>query len=236
MTEPQLLDPLAAYALWAADYPPCAHNALMRAEERAMLSLLPADLRGRNVLDAGCGSGRYILHARRRGTRRVLGVDLSPQMLVRARAESANAEGVRLLRAGLEALPLRDGWADVTLCGLTLGHLESLQAPLAELCRVTRPGGLLLCSDFHPIAHALGWQRTFKVDGQKYAVRHTPFYYADWHRACQALNLRIQEVLEPGLDPSEVPPGAHFDPKALEVPVVLVLALKREEMSTWPGP
>ncbi|HZT43422.1 MAG TPA: class I SAM-dependent methyltransferase [Chthonomonadaceae bacterium] len=229
MSEPQLLDPQAAYALWAADYPPYAHNALMRAEERAMLSLLPADLRGKNVLDAGCGSGRYILHARRRGARHVLGVDLSPQMLARARTENADTQGVRLLRAGLEALPLPDGWAAVTLCGLTLGHLESLQAPLAELCRVTRPGGLILCSDFHPIGAALGWQRTFKVNGQKYAVRHTPYYYADWHRACRALNLRILEVLEPRLDPADIPPGAHFDPKALEVPVALALALQRQE-------
>jgi malonyl-CoA O-methyltransferase len=201
----------------------------MRAEARAMLALLPADLSGGNVLDAGCGSGRYILHARRRGARRVLGIDLSPQMLARAHKESANAEGVRLLRAGLEALPLRDGWADVTLCGLTIGHLESLLAPLAELRRVTRPGGLILCSDFHPIAHALGWRRTFQVNGKKYAVRHTPYYYADWHRACRALDLRILEVREPGLDPADTPPGASFDPKALEVPVVLTLALQRAE-------
>src|SRR5215212_11799793 len=85
MTETPILAPADAYALWAASYPPHAHNPLMLAEERAMLALLPADLRGCAVLDAGCGSGRYLLHAFRRNARRVLGIDLSAEMLARAR-------------------------------------------------------------------------------------------------------------------------------------------------------
>src|SRR3954468_19380131 len=54
---PPTLAPAAAYALWAASYPPHAHNPLMLAEERAMLALLPADLRGRKVLDAAAAAG-----------------------------------------------------------------------------------------------------------------------------------------------------------------------------------
>jgi malonyl-CoA O-methyltransferase len=81
-----ILEPSSAYALWAADYPPHAHNPLMQAEERAMLSLLPAGLRGRAVLDAGCGSGRYLIHTLQRGARRVVGLDLSAEMLARASA------------------------------------------------------------------------------------------------------------------------------------------------------
>jgi len=94
MSETPILAPAAAYALWAASYPPHAHNPLMLAEERAMLALLPADLRGRAVLDAGCGSGRYLLHAHRRGARRVLGVDLSAEMLAQARGLGVGGWGL----------------------------------------------------------------------------------------------------------------------------------------------
>src|SRR5204862_7747374 len=131
MTDTPTLAPAAAYALWAASYPPHAHNPLMLAEERAMLALLPADLRGRAVLDAGCGSGRYLLHALRRGARRALGVDLSAEMLARARAElKIENEQLRndlsldnsqfsilnsqFIQASLDAIPLRDNWADLT--------------------------------------------------------------------------------------------------------------------------
>jgi malonyl-CoA O-methyltransferase len=243
MSETPILAPAAAYALWAASYPPHAHNPLMLAEERAMLALLPADLRGRAVLDAGCGSGRYLLHAHRRGARRVLGVDLSAEMLAQARGLGVGGWGLVesldpnsqplthtpwLIQSSIEAIPLRDKWAGLTVCGLTIGHVERLGTALAELRRVTRPGGTILCSDFHPIGHALGWRREFSADGQRYAVRHTPHLYSDWQRACATLGLRIVDLREPYLDPADIPAGARFDPAALKVPVALVLALLRE--------
>jgi malonyl-CoA O-methyltransferase len=224
-----ILPPAEAYALWASGYPAYAHNPLMHAEERAMLGLLPPSLRGRVVLDAGCGSGRYMVHALQRGAMRVTGVDLSPEMLERARAELGAARpGVELRQGTLVALPMPDEWADVTICGLVVGHLENLASALAELRRVTRPGGMLLCSDVHPIGHALGWLRDFKAGDRHYAVRHTPHLYSDWQAACAAAGLRIERLLEPMLDPADIPMGAHFDRMALEVPVALVLQLRCE--------
>jgi malonyl-CoA O-methyltransferase len=170
-----------------------------------------------------------------------VGVDLSSEMLVRANAELKAASPAaavphsgteldtphfQLIQAHVEALPLRDRWADLTICGLTLGHLRSLDASLAELQRVTQPGGVILCSDFHPIGHALGWRREFNAGGQRYAVHHTPYSYADWERTCEALGLRIERVLEPRLDPADIPADAHFDPAALNVPVAIVFELR----------
>ena len=231
MSRPQILAPAEAYALWAASYPAHAHNPVMQAEERAMLGLMPAALQGCAVLDAGCGSGRYILHALRRGAARVTGVDLSPEMLERADAElraERNGVPIELLQGSVTALPVPDAWADLTVCGLVVGHLEDLRASLAELCRVTRPGGRMLCSDVHPIGHALGWVRDFKSGGERYAARHTQHLYSHWHAACSALGLQIEHVLEPMLDPVDIPVGAHFDRMALDVPVALVFQLRRQ--------
>ncbi|HEV2679640.1 MAG TPA: class I SAM-dependent methyltransferase [Rhodanobacter sp.] len=230
MARPPTLEPAEAYALWASSYPAHAHNPLMQAEERAMLGLIPATLQGQAVLDAGCGSGRYMLHALRRGATRVTGVDFSPEMLDRARAELGASQldaEIELVLGSLAILPVPDAWADLTVCGLVIGHLENLQRSLAELRRVTRPGGTLLCSDVHPIGHALGWQRDFKSGDRHYAVRHTQHLYSHWHAACATLGLCIEQVLEPMLDPADIPDGAHFDRMALEVPVALVFQLRR---------
>lgn len=230
MNRATLLEPEAAYALWAAHYPAHAHNPVMQAEERAMLAMLPADLRGRAVLDAGCGSGRYLLHAWRRGATCLTGVDLSAPMLARADAELAPVRAhaqLALSIGSLTSLPVGDGAADVTVCGLAIGHVTDLAGALAELARATRPGGTVLCSDFHPIGHALGWLRDFKVDGQRYAARHTPHLYSHWHRACADAGLAIVDVREPMLDPADIPPGARFDAAALAVPVALVFRLQR---------
>lgn len=226
-----ILDPAEAYALWAPSYPARAHNPVMLAEERAMLGLLPQDLSGRNVLDAGCGTGRYMRYAMQRGAARVAGVDLSRDMLLRAEAEldaGRRRASIELMQGSLDDLPVTDAWADLTLCGLAVGHVEQLEPVLAELCRVTQPGGMVLCSDVHPIGHALGWLRDFKADGQRYAVRHTAHLYSHWHAACARVGLEIGSVLEPMLDPIDIPAGAHFDRAALEVPVALVFQLWRK--------
>jgi malonyl-CoA O-methyltransferase len=230
MTSTPILTPAKAYALWAPNYPARAHNPVMQAEERAMLALMPDGLHGQTVLDAGCGSGRYMLHALHRGARRVKGVDLSLDMLQRASLELREHRfdaDVSLTQGSLTALPTPDAWADLTICGLVIGHLDDLQQSLSELCRVTRPGGTVLCSDVHPIGHALGWLRDFKCDGQRYAVRHKAHRYSHWHAACANVGLDIETVLEPMLDAEDIPTDANFDRIALEVPVALVFQLRR---------
>jgi malonyl-CoA O-methyltransferase len=223
------LDSRQAYALWASSYPAKAHNPVMMAEERAMLALLPEDLSGMRVLDAGCGSGRYLQHARSRGADDLVGVDLSSSMLARVAEVFACEAHVspRLVEGDVRSLPLADDAADLAICGLVLGHLPSLRDALAELRRVTRPGGAIVCSDVHPIGPALGWQRDFKAAGRRYAVEHTQHLYADWHAACRSLGLAIEAVREPYLDPADIAPEARFDPVALRVPVALVFRLRR---------
>jgi malonyl-CoA O-methyltransferase len=176
MNAPQELDPIAGYALWAANYPAHAHNPFMLAEERAMLALLPQSLDGVRVLDVGCGSGRYLLHARQRGAT-LLGVDQSGPMLARA-----SALGLPVTQGLVTSLPVSAGWADVVVCALTLGHVADLRAALKELARVLDDCGTLLCSDFHPVADALGWKRTFAAGDQRYEPGGRPAHRGG-HRA-----------------------------------------------------
>src|SRR5579872_1126686 len=134
----KLLEPRAAYARWAASYPPYAHNPLMQAEQRAVLSLFPHDLKGCTVVDAGCGSGRYALQALRHGAAHVIGADISREMLARASSELSVGHGVgrasgpanaqvNLVQASIATLPLRNRCSDFTLCGLAIGHLTALE-------------------------------------------------------------------------------------------------------------
>jgi malonyl-CoA O-methyltransferase len=221
MNDARELEPPEGYGLWAATYPAHAHNPFMLAEERAMLALLPQSLQGLQLLDVGCGSGRYLLHARQRGAT-LLGVDQSGQMLARARALD-----LPVTQGSVTSVPVVDGWADVVVCALTLGHIADLRAALGELARVLNDSGTLLCSDFHPIADALGWKRTFAVGDQRYAVRYTTHRYSDWHAASKAAGLRIEEVIEPHLDATDIVADQRFDPRALEVPVAIVFKMSK---------
>jgi malonyl-CoA O-methyltransferase len=209
------LPSVAAYSLWAAAYPPHAHNALMRLEEDAMLALMPP-LGGCVVLDVACGTGRYSRLALAHGARLALGVDNSLAML------RASAQPLRAL-ADAEALPLPAAAVDVVICALALGHLPTLGPALREISRVLRPGGSALLSDFHPFVFLSGGQRTFIApDGMTYAVEHYPHLYADYHQAAQASGLHITGVREAVLPAAE---AARLDHPGM--PVVLVLRLEK---------
>ncbi len=104
------------------------------------------DLRGRRVLDVGCGTGRLASALAERGAK-VWGVDSSEEMLAKARAAVGRRVGLKLGRA--EALPFRDGWFDRVVLRLVV-HLVDRPRVLPELARVLAPNGRAALATFTP--------------------------------------------------------------------------------------
>ena len=105
----------------------------------ARAALIPPATRDEAILlDAGCGGGLLAPHVCGRGYRH-LGVDLR-----RSGLEQSAARGVVPVIGDVAALPLASGCADVVVAGEILEHVTDLPAVVAELCRVLRPGGLLV--------------------------------------------------------------------------------------------
>lgn len=142
------------YDAFATSYEAENATSLLNAHyERPAMLRLAGDVRGRRVLDAGCGSGPLTLALRERGAV-VTGLDGSPAMIELARRRLG--EDVPLHVADLaEPLPFSDGTFDDVVASLVLHYLEDWVAPLAELRRVLRPGGRLLVSVNHPTARLL---------------------------------------------------------------------------------
>ena len=124
----------------------------------------PHPLAGRIVLDAGAGTGAASAALRRRRAR-PLAVDMSAGMLA-WHATSRPPCAV----ADIRALPLGTGSVDDAVAAFVLNHLTDPDAGLAELVRVTRPGGAVLAAVFGNDSHsdardridaaalAAGWQ------------------------------------------------------------------------------
>jgi SAM-dependent methyltransferase len=121
--------------------------------ERAMRALDPAV--GGTVLDAACGTGRALpyLRAAVGPTGRVVGVDLTVEMLTEALRRGRGDPAVAaLVLADVTRLPLADGTVDAILAAGLISHLADPVAGLRELARVGRPGARLAL--FHPIGRA----------------------------------------------------------------------------------
>lgn len=114
------------------------------------------DLRGRTVLDVGCGTGRLLAALVERAHVRAWGVDASAEMLAVAR--DALPTGVGLKQGRAEALPFRDGWFERVTMSLVV-HLVDRPLAFAEARRVLAPDGRLAIATFASAHFEAYWLR-----------------------------------------------------------------------------
>lgn len=203
--EAQLVDVVGAYRAWAASYDQPG-NAFYDIEQSVVWDVLDGLPPG-IALDAACGTGRHAEHLASLG-HRVIGADVSADMLARARAKVPAAE---FHEADLHHLPLPDDHVDVAVCALALAHVPELAPVFAELARVLRPGGHLVISDVRglfpdgirsPLARA-------GIDvGPAFLPQHMHLA-SEYVSAALPLGLQVRRCEEPRMLPA---PETHRDP------------------------
>jgi SAM-dependent methyltransferase len=106
---------------------------------------------GEHVLDLGCGAGTDTLVAAQMvgPDGHVIGVDMTPEMLEKARAAAAEMgiANVELSEAEIEQLPLPDESIDVVISNGVIDLVPDKDAVFAEIFRVLRPGGRIQLAD-----------------------------------------------------------------------------------------
>jgi ubiquinone/menaquinone biosynthesis C-methylase UbiE len=101
---------------------------------------------GRDVLEVGCGTGLVLLRIAE-FARSASGVDLSPGML-----QKAQQRGLDVKLGSATELPFDDNQFDVTCSFKVLAHVPEIEKALAEMARVTRPGGIVLAEFYNPFS------------------------------------------------------------------------------------
>lgn len=212
-TPPDHTDPTRSgdYDDFAVEYATANEHGLFNAwYARPELLRMAGDVTGRDVLDAGCGSGPLLQALREHGAT-VSGFDLSPAMV--GLAQSRLGPGTDLRVADLGApLPYAGGSFDLVVASLSLHYVEDWDAGLRELRRVLRPGGRLLVAVIHPTVYAIT-----QPDADYFAVtRYSEDYEFDgrtvwltyWHRPLQDVvnaplraGFRIAQLTEPAPAP-----------------------------------
>jgi len=101
---------------------------------------------GRDVLECGVGTG-LLLERFARFAKSARGIDLSPGMLERARAR-----GLDVREASVTSIPFDDASFDVACSFKVLAHVPEIGRALAEMARVTRPGGVVIAEFYNPLS------------------------------------------------------------------------------------
>ena len=145
-----------AFDGWAESYD-AQPNPLLALEQRVLLPRL-GDVRGLDILDAGCGTGRWLAQLAGRSARSLVGVDISPVML--GIAASKLNHGCELLHGICTALPVPNTSADLVLSCFVVSYLDEVEGFAQEIDRVSRPGAMVFLTDMHPGTEALRqWKR-----------------------------------------------------------------------------
>lgn len=117
------------------------------------------------ILDVATGTADLALAAARRDGGQIVGVDLSLAMLKqgRAKVQRANLNGrVHLLPGDALALPFPEGTFDAVVNAFLLRNLPDRTAAFAEMARVVRPGGKIVCLEI-AYPHFPPWRALFRL-------------------------------------------------------------------------
>jgi len=125
------------------------YNIYMDFIQKRALSKFIKKSNGKDVLDVGCGVGRWSLLFAGSGAR-VIGIDFSDEMLkVAERNAKLSGCKCKFLKMNVVNLDFSDDSFDLVNCAIVLMHIknnEDFKKSLQEMIRVTKPGGILLLS------------------------------------------------------------------------------------------
>jgi SAM-dependent methyltransferase len=209
------------------------------AYDRPTILAMAGEVLGKRVLDVGCATGVLAEALAERGAT-VVGVDVNPRFVERARARSAGRAGFHVADIS-GALPfLEDEGFDIVVASLVLHYLRDWGPTLCEFARVLRPGGLLLVSTHQPAKDMVLFEpeasyfETFLLTDtiEKGGHEHTLRF---WHRPMSAVvdaladaGFLIERMPEPIPDRAAFAGSEDFYEQMIKGPHLLFIrAIKR---------
>jgi ubiquinone/menaquinone biosynthesis C-methylase UbiE len=182
------------FDLWAQVYD-SQPNPLLALEEREAMSLLPS-MEGCDVLDVGCGTGRWLSKLEAIGCTSLAGTDCSLAMLQAARAKVSSL--VELRESECTDLPWGRSSKTLVLASFLLSYVDDVEMFAKECARVIRPGGWLLISDMHPVtARERNWKRSFCLDESKVEIRAKTWPLDEILSCFRHHGFEIETLIEP---------------------------------------
>jgi ubiquinone/menaquinone biosynthesis C-methylase UbiE len=195
-------------------------------EVPATMSLLK-NIKGKKVLDLGCGTGRHSVVLKKRDAK-IWGLDLSPKMIEIAKSKVKNVD----FRVGtVYKLPFKSNFFDIVLAGLCISYFKDLDKAFKEINRVLKKKGIFVFSSTNPLIevskHIKGKSRDYRKFGEyfretkMYANWPTfkariPFYHKTFQTLIRAI-IRNGFIIEDYLDERPVKKIKKIDPERYRI-------------------
>lgn len=160
-----------AYDIWAENYDLQPGNLMLDLDKVLFAGLFDTiDVTNKHIADIGCGTGRHWPEIFKKQPASLTGFDVSPGMLHKLK-EKFQAAKIHTITDNRFAAT-GDGTYDIIVSTLTVAHIENIEEALNAWCRILKPTGDIIITDFHPDALASGGKRTFKHHNTHIAVQN----------------------------------------------------------------
>ncbi|MEK6950348.1 MAG: methyltransferase domain-containing protein [Nanoarchaeota archaeon] len=148
---------LSFFRRWSKTYDFPLFQFWMRGFQRPVLEEVDFSSKGK-LLDVSCGTGQLLKALERKNGEKKLqlvGVDLSPEMLAKARERVSAA--VTLMPGNVHALPFASNSFDYVVSTEAFHHYGDQQKALREMMRVAKKGGIVMIVDINFFFHGIHW-------------------------------------------------------------------------------
>jgi len=118
---------------------------------RKAVSIIGKKCRARRILDVATGTGDMAIEALRLGPEKITGIDISSRMLEEGRRKINRldyGDTIELERGDASSIGFAEGTFDVVMSAFGVRNFENTLAGLTEMCRVLKPGGLIMVLEF----------------------------------------------------------------------------------------
>ncbi len=170
-------------------------NPMLLLEQRFLEQLLPP-IKGLDVVDVGCGTGRWLSRLAKKQPRSLAGVDFSAEMLLQAKRKLQGA--AKLVVADCNNIPFPRFSVELILASFVTSYLEDLDAFAQQARRLLRADGSIFLTDLHPeTTVALGWRRGFHANGSFVSIATHSRPLNEVLRSFEKLGMELKTLLEP---------------------------------------
>jgi ubiquinone/menaquinone biosynthesis C-methylase UbiE len=211
------------------------HNAYY---DRPNTLKLITEVKGKSILDAACGPGKYAEILIAKGAE-VTGFDLSPRMVELAERRNKGSGKFFVQDLASPFTMLEEDTFDIVLCALALHYIEDWNLTIQEFYRVLKPGGQLVISIEHPFFEYTYFKsaRYFEVEGMKCTWKGfgKPIEMHNYRRPLEACIMPIANngfYIDKIIEPKPVEKYAQVDPenykKLIEFPAFMCISAIRK--------
>lgn len=190
---------IEAYDLWSETYDAQPGSLLHDLDEAIFAQFLAeTTIKGKQIADIGCGTGRHWTALLKKKPAGITGFDVSAKMLRRLEQKFPKAQTNQITDNFFTDVPA--AMYDAIISTLTIAHIENIEEALQAWCRILKPDADIIITDFHPDALEFGAKKTFRYNSNYISIKNFVHYVDDIEGTLLKNGFRIVNKLERKID------------------------------------